>query len=123
MPVVSPEVLRWARETAGLTEEAAARKIGLLPTKKLTSEQRMAALENGEVEPSDHQLRRIAEVYRRPLLTFYLDKPPAPDEGVEDFRTLPDKRPDTEGLVAALVRDMRARQATVRELMEDDEAQ
>jgi Zn-dependent peptidase ImmA (M78 family)/transcriptional regulator with XRE-family HTH domain len=123
MPAVSPEVLRWARETAGLTEEAAARKIGLNPTKTLTSEQRIVALENGEVEPSDHQLRRIAEVYRRPLLTFYLDRPPARDKDVEDFRTVPDKRPDTEGLVAALLRDMRARQATVRELMEDDEAE
>jgi Zn-dependent peptidase ImmA (M78 family) len=77
----------------------------------------------GDADPTDAQLRRIASAYRRPLLTFYLEKPPVADRGIEDFRTLPDRQPAAEGLVAALLRDMRARQATVRELMEDDEAE
>lgn len=123
MPTVNPAVLRWARETAGLTEEAAARRIGLTAARGLTPEQRVAALEAGEAEPTDAQLSRIADVYRRPLLTFYLDRPPVADRGVEDFRTLPDRQPATEGLVMALLRDIRVRQATVRELMEDDEAE
>jgi Zn-dependent peptidase ImmA (M78 family)/transcriptional regulator with XRE-family HTH domain len=123
MPKINPDVLRWARETAGLTEEAAARRIGLNAARGLTPEQRVRALEIGESEPTHAQLRKIADAYRRPLLTFYLEKPPAIDKGVEDYRTLPDRRPATEGLVAALLRDVRARQATVRELMEDDEAE
>ena len=122
MPKVNPDVLRWARETAGLTEEAAARRIGLCPARGLSPQQRVAALEAGEAEPIDAQLDRIAAAYRRPLLTFYLDRPPVADQGVEDFRTLPERRPAAEGLVAALLRDIRARQATVRELMQDDEA-
>ena len=123
MPEVNPDVLRWARETAGLTEEAAARRIGLSAAWGLTPEQRLAALEVGEAQPTDAQLRKIADTYRRPLLTFYLEKPPIADKGFEDFRTLPDRQPATEGIVAALLRDIRARQATVRELMEDDEAE
>ena len=123
MPRVNPDVLRWARETAGLTEEAAARRIGLSPARGLSPEQRVAALEAGEAEPTDAQLDKIAAAYRRPLLTFYLERPPVADKGVEDFRTLPERRPAAEGIVAALLRDIRARQATVRELMQDDEAE
>ncbi len=123
MPKVNPDVLRWARETAGLAEGEAARRIGLGTAWGLTPEQRVAALELGDADPTDAQLRRIASAYRRPLLTFYLEKPPVADRGIEDFRTLPDRQPAAEGLVAALLRDMRARQATVRELMEDDEAE
>jgi len=73
MPEVNPDVLRWARETAGLTEEAAARRIGLSAAWGLTPEQRLAALEVGEAQPTDAQLRKIADTYRRPLLTFYLE--------------------------------------------------
>ncbi len=123
MPNVNPQVLRWARETAGLTEDAAARRMGLNAARGLTPAQRVAAFEAGEAEPTDAQLRQIADAYRRPLLTFYLERPPVADEGVEDFRTLPERRPASEGMVAALLRDIRVRQATVRELMEDDEAE
>jgi Zn-dependent peptidase ImmA (M78 family) len=123
MPKVNLEVLRWARETAGLTEEAAARRIGLNAAWGLTPEQRVIALEEGEAEPTDAQLGRIADAYRRPLLTFYLERPPVADKAVEDFRTLSDRRPATEGLVSALLRDIRVRQDTVRELKEDDEAE
>lgn len=124
MPRVNPEILRWARQTAGLGENEAARKLTLAAARGMTPAERIQALEAGDAEPSAAQLVKMAEVYRRPLLTFYLRQPPAPDDRGEDFRTLPDHpEPAAEGLVDALLRDVRARQSTLRDLLVDDEAE
>ncbi|MER8124696.1 hypothetical protein ABS198_20665, partial [Acinetobacter baumannii] len=62
-------------------------------------------------------------VYRRPLITFYLAKPPPKADRGHDFRTLPEEqRADAAGAVDALVRDIRARQGVVRALLEDEDA-
>jgi transcriptional regulator with XRE-family HTH domain len=89
MPSVNPEILRWARETAGLSLEDAAAKLSLGGARGLAPEQRLAAYEIGEHEPSRPLLVRMAKQYRRPLLTFYLTKPPRLGERGEDYRTLP----------------------------------
>jgi transcriptional regulator with XRE-family HTH domain len=68
MPTVNPEILSWARETAGLTLEAAAEELDIHDTRGITAAQRLAALETGEVTPSRPILRRMAEKYRRPLV-------------------------------------------------------
>ena len=55
-----------------------------------------------------------------PLLTFYLDKPPNIGERGEDFRTLPDHFEEIENVnVDVLIRDIKARQSTVRETLID----
>ncbi len=123
MPRVNPDILRWARETAGLDLETAARKLAVNGARGLQPGDRLAALEEGAEEPSAARLVKMAEVYRRPLLTFYLRQAPARDERGEDFRTLPEREPAAEGLIDALLRDVRARHATLRGLLEDDEAE
>ena len=72
MPKVSPEILKWARETAGLGLDDAAKAIDLKAARGLTGAERLAALEDGRGAPSTPQLHRMAEKYRRPLITFYL---------------------------------------------------
>ena len=76
MPKVNPEILRWARETAGLDLDAAADKIDLGAARGVEGSQRLAAMEAGEVEPTRPLLVRMAKQYRRPLLTFYLASSP-----------------------------------------------
>jgi Zn-dependent peptidase ImmA (M78 family) len=68
---------------------------------------------------------RMSKVYRRPLLTFYLSHAPAKGARGQDFRTLPAGYTVTDdALVDALVREIRARQSIVREVLEaEDEAQ
>jgi len=122
MTRVNPDNLRWARETAGLAEAPAARKIGLNAARGVEAVDRLRALERGEQDPSRALLSRMAAAYRRPLLGFYLREPPRPAERIDDFRTLPERRPETEPLLQALVRDVRARQALVREILEEDGA-
>lgn len=118
---LNPEILIWARETAALDRETAARKIGLKAARGVSGEERLAAMEAGDVVPSAPLLRRMAAQYHRPLVTFYLPKVPAPAELGHDFRTLPDQGDPSNVLLASLLRDVKARQALVREIVEDDE--
>jgi hypothetical protein len=65
---------------------------------------------------------KMAQKYRRPLLAFYLDVPPPRGDRGEDFRSTTEKQTESESLVDALVRDVRARQQTVRDLLSDEDA-
>lgn len=118
MPKVNPQILSWARESAGLTLEDAAKGIGLGGE---SAAARLAEMEAGDREPSRPQLLKMADRYRRPLLTFYLPEPPAAPPRTHDFRTLPDREAGAEATVGALVRDVRTRQSLVRGALEDAE--
>lgn len=122
MTTVNPEILRWARETAGLSIGRAAVAIGLKDTRNARAAERLAALEAGKTKPTRAILFRMSQKYRRPLLAFYLKSPPKKGERGEDFRSLPEKQTGSEALVDALVRDVRARQAAVRDILLDDDA-
>lgn len=122
MPAVKPELLVWARKTAGLTIEDAAEKVGVGDTKTATAAERLSAMESGRKEPSRTVLLAMERVYHRPLVAFYLSRPPAKGERGVDFRTLRGGgEPADEALLDALVRDILARQDMVRALLEDDE--
>lgn len=121
MAGINPEILIWARETAGLDLETAARKIELNAARGLSGADRLAAMEVGDAVPSAPLLRRMADKYHRPILTFYLPKVPAPPQLGQDFRTLPDQGDESNVLLATLLRDVKARQALVRETLEDDD--
>ena len=122
MPKVNPAIMVWARETAGLTQEEAARKLGFHDSSKSSAVEKLARIERGQKEPSRPQLINMAGRYRRPLLTFYLSKPPQKSNRGVDFRTLPqsDHSPE-EALLDALIREIRARQSMVRVIIEDEE--
>lgn len=80
--IVNPELLVWARETAGLSIETVATKI------KQTSE-RLSDWERGESRPTIPQLRELARTYKRPLAVFYLSAPPRDFQSIRDYRRLP----------------------------------
>jgi Zn-dependent peptidase ImmA (M78 family) len=121
MPKVNHETLTWARTTAGFSEEAAVKKLGIKATKSMSALERLAALEAGHVQPSRPLLLKIAQQYRRPLLAFYLSNRPLDGDPVEDFRNVPDRDVSSDALIDALVRDVKARQAMVRELLVEEE--
>lgn len=122
MPRVVPQVMEWARETAGLSTEDAARKLGFRDTKGRGAADRLSALERGIDQPSRSVLLRMAKHYRRPLITFYLPSPPKTGARGEDFRTLPHApAPSESAVIDALVRSIRSRQQMVRTALEDEE--
>ena len=122
MPKVNPDIMVWARETASLTKKDAAKKLGFQDSTRSSAVEKLARIESGQKEPSRSQLTKMAAQYRRPLLTFYLSKPPRKGDRGVDFRTLPQSE-DTpeEALLDALIRGIRARQSMVRVIMEDEE--
>ena len=122
MPKVNPAIMVWARETASLTQEEAATKLGFHDSSQSSAVEKLARIERGQKKPSRPQLIKMAGRYRRPLLTFYLSKPPQKGNRGVDFRTLPqsDHTPE-EAMLDALIREIRARQSMVRVIMEDED--
>lgn len=84
--MVSPAVLVWARTSAGYDIATASSKLKL-------DEDRIAAWESGDDQPSIPQLRKLAELYKRPLAVLYLPEPPLTFQPMHDFRRLPDLGP------------------------------
>ena len=124
MVAVNPEVLVWARETASLDQEIAANRIGLRDSSQSTAVEKLAQIENGTKQPTRPQLYKMANAYHQPLLTLYLEKPPAKAARGHDFRSLPQRTADGEAnaRLDLLIRDVRAAQALVRALLEDEQA-
>ena len=122
---VNPEILVWARETAGLTLQQAVGKINIGDSRNLTAVDKLTALECGETDPTRAQLVKMAKHYRRPLLTFYLPKIPQIGNRGVDFRTLSLTQPNRMNpLIDALIRNVQSRQSMVRALLEaEDEAE
>jgi Zn-dependent peptidase ImmA (M78 family) len=119
MPRVNPDILKWARETAGLTPVEAAAALGFKDTRGATAEERLLGLELGDAEPSRSLLLRMAKQYRRSLLVLYQTERPSKAERGHDFRTLPQERSAAaEGALDALVRDIAVRQGLVRSVIE-----
>lgn len=111
--VVKPSLLRWARETAGLAPERAAKKIGVKP-------ERLAVWEEGRLRPTVAQLRKAANVYKRPLAIFFLPEPPAQPAPLHDFRRLPANTPTRLSPELLLeMRRARRRRAVALELLVD----
>lgn len=119
---INPRILAWARETAGLTVEEAAEKLALGSSERATAASKLSALEAGDRSPTSAQLLKAATLYKRPLITFYMPEPPQRGDRGEDFRTAPgevSKRAN--GLLDALLRDVKARQQMVRNVLEDED--
>ncbi|HEY5305921.1 MAG TPA: XRE family transcriptional regulator [Pseudolabrys sp.] len=121
MPAVNAEILSWARETAGLSIDEASRKLGIREARGVTAAERLAALESGNEAPRRSILAKMAKLYRRPMLVFYMNGPPPKGDRGEDFRNVPQRHSDAEPLVDALVRDIKARQSMVHAILEDDD--
>ena len=122
MRAIQPKILTWARETAGLSIDAAAAAIGLADARGRTKTERLARMEAGEEEPTRPLLVRMAKTYRRPLLVFYLAAPPKQGDRGQDFRTLPAGHEQFNPELDALVRDIKARQGLIRSMLEDNQA-
>ncbi len=78
---VRPELLRWARERAGFSLEALARRIPQLPV-----------WEQGEARPTLKQLEKFAKATYAPMGFLFLEEPPVECVPIPDFRSLASTR-------------------------------
>jgi len=83
MGAPNPEILRWARESAGLSYADAVRKLNMSAKSGVAT---LEAYERGEKQPSRSRLLMMAKQYHRSYLTFFLSRPPKKVERGEDFR-------------------------------------
>jgi len=122
MPAVNKDILIWARNSAGLSLEAAAKAIDLNDAYGKSGAERLAEFENGIGEPSRPLLLRMSKAYRRSLLVFYLAAPPPTGDRGDDFRRLPGAEPPLyNAFVDALIRDVRGRQSIIKAIQEEAE--
>ena len=87
--LIHPSLLVWARKNAGLRPEEAAAKAGINP-------QTLQEWEAGTDRPSIPQLRKLGEVYKRPLAVFFLPEPPKGFDPQREFRRLAGISPQAE---------------------------
>jgi Zn-dependent peptidase ImmA (M78 family)/transcriptional regulator with XRE-family HTH domain len=87
--IIKSDLLVWARKSAGLSIEEASKKAQIKPD-------RLKSWEEGDKQPTVIQLRKLAQIYKRPLAVFYLSEPPKTFDILHDFRRLPDKLRSTE---------------------------
>jgi Zn-dependent peptidase ImmA (M78 family)/transcriptional regulator with XRE-family HTH domain len=76
---ITPALVRWGRERAGLTVEAAGERFP-----------RINEWENGASSPTYPQLELLAEFLKLPVAVFFFPEPPAVPQIRETFRTLPE---------------------------------
>ncbi len=109
---ITPEVLLWARESAGYSSEDAAASINL-------SWSELEAVENGYDLLTLRQAEKLAKLYGRPLATLFLSEPPAEEPQDTQFRRLPGApTPPWPAAMQLLARRIRERQDAAIELYE-----
>jgi Zn-dependent peptidase ImmA (M78 family)/transcriptional regulator with XRE-family HTH domain len=80
--LISPNLLVWARKSAGYDVASAAQRLGI-------DAETLEGWESGEISLTIAKLRDAAELYKRPLAVFYLPEPPKGFSVLKDFRKLP----------------------------------
>lgn len=109
---VTPEVLLWARESAGYSVEDAAAAVKL-------SWSELEMVEGGHDLLTLRQAERLAKLYGRPLATLFLAAPPAEEPQETQFRRLPGApAPPWPAEMRLLARRIRERQDAAIELYE-----
>ena len=79
--LVKSELLKWVRKSSGLSLDAVSKK-------SKVKKEKLKEWENGESAPSIAQLRKLANIYKRPIAVFYLSKIPKEFDALHDFRHL-----------------------------------
>lgn len=80
--LVTPALLKWARDRAGFNVEIAAERAHVHPTT-------LEEWESGHEVPTMAQARKLGEVYKRPLAVFFLPEPPRDFDPQREFRRFP----------------------------------
>jgi Zn-dependent peptidase ImmA (M78 family)/DNA-binding XRE family transcriptional regulator len=113
--LVTPALLRWAREESGYDMERAAERLHV-PVAHLH------AWEAGTDRPTLRQAEKMAVLYHRSLPVFYLPEPPPTVPLAKEFRHLPNVIPGEESPeLRVALRELRRRRKIALELFEDNE--
>jgi Zn-dependent peptidase ImmA (M78 family) len=83
--LITPQVLRWARESLGLSVQSAAEGLRI-------ESQDLKSWERGTSKPTFAKLVQVAHYYRRSPAVFFLPHPPKEPDPLPDFRSVTYRR-------------------------------
>lgn len=104
---ITPNVLKWARESAKMTEEIAAAKASV-------TIDRLKEWEDGISQPTIRQAQTLAKAYKRPFALFFLPDIPRDFQPLQDFR-----KPNSKALTTSsvfIIREIQQKQAWISEV-------
>ncbi|MFN5557327.1 MAG: ImmA/IrrE family metallo-endopeptidase, partial [Chryseotalea sp.] len=108
---ITPKILKWARESARMSEEVAASKVSITVDK-------LKEWENGDSQPTIRQAETLAKAYRRPFALFFLPDIPRDFQPLQDFRKK-DAKPLSTGSIF-IIREIQQKQAWIKEVYEEN---
>lgn len=112
---ITPNVLKWARESARMTEETAASKVSV-------SVDKLKEWEDGISQPTIRQAQTLAKAYKRPFALFFLPEIPRDFQPLQDFRKKGSRLLSTSSVF--IIREIQQKQAWIRDVSEEsDEGQ
>lgn len=109
---ITPAVLKWARESARMTEEAAVAKMP-----RLTIE-RLREWENGSSQPTIRQAQILAKAYKRPFALFFLQEVPSDFHPLQDFRKSGSKELTTSSIF--IIREIQQKQVWISDIYSEN---
>lgn len=109
---ITPNVLKWARESARMTEEIAAAKVHV-------SIEKLMEWEEGISQPTIRQAQTLAKSYKRPFALFFLPDIPRDFQPLQDFRKSGSKSLTTSSIF--IIREIQQKQAWIRDVYSDNQ--
>lgn len=108
---ITPNVLKWARESARMTEDIAAAKVSVTTDK-------LKEWEKGTNQPTIRQAQTLAKAYKRPFALFFLPEIPRDFQPLQDFRKVGSKELTTSSIF--IIREIQQKQAWISEVYSDN---
>ncbi|HEY5590346.1 MAG TPA: XRE family transcriptional regulator [Paludibacter sp.] len=111
---ITPNVLKWARESARMTEEIAAAKVSV-------SVDKMREWEEGLSEPTIKQAQKLAKAYKRPFALFFLPDIPRDFQALQDYRVKGAKELTTSSIF--IIREIQQKQAWISDVYAENKVE
>lgn len=109
---ITPSVLKWARESARMTEETAAAKVSVTVDK-------LKEWEAGTNHPTIRQAQTLAKAYKRPFALFFLPDVPHDFQPLQDFRKSGSKNLTTSSIF--IIREIQQKQAWISDVYSENQ--
>jgi len=109
---ITPNVLKWARESARMTEETAAAKVSVTIDK-------LKEWEAGTNQPTIRQAQKLAKAYKRPFALFFLPEIPRDFQPLQDFRKFGSKTLTTSSIF--IIREIQQKQAWISDVSSENQ--
>ncbi|MFN9303893.1 MAG: ImmA/IrrE family metallo-endopeptidase [Candidatus Kapaibacterium sp.] len=109
---MTPNVLKWARESASMTEETAAAKVSV-------TVDNLKEWEAGTTQPTIRQAQTLAKAYKRPFALFFLPEVPRDFQPLQDFRKSGSKTLTTSSIF--IIREIQQKQTWISDVYSENQ--